>query len=117
MKNGYSKSSPNRILDIDLTGSNQLWVGDITYIKMPDGQWQYLSVVMDRYSRRIISWSLSDKQDAKLTVSTIDRAIRNRGYHEGLIFHSDKGTEYIANKYRQGLSRYGITQSMNRIRR
>ncbi len=116
MNNGYMKCFPNRIRGIQLTRTNQLWVGDVTYLKMHDGSWQYLSVIMDRYSRRIVSWSLSDKRDAKLTLASIKAAVKNRGRHRGLIFHSDKGVEYIAIKYRERLSRYGISQSMNRVK-
>lgn len=82
---------PCRITEIDLTGLNQLWVGDVTYLKMQDGSWQYLSVIMDRYSRRIISWSLSNSRDAQLALSALQRAVRNRGCHTELIFHSDRG--------------------------
>jgi len=53
--NAFVKASPNDIVDIKLSRPNQLWVGDVTYIKMPDGSWQYLSVIMGRYSRRIIA--------------------------------------------------------------
>jgi len=108
---------PCRITDIELTGENQLWVGDVTYLKMADGSWQYLAVVMDRYSRRIIGWSLSDRRDANLTCAALERAVRNRGHHDGLIFHSDRGTEYLAEKYRRRLHCYGIDQSMNRVKR
>lgn len=112
----FLKASPNRTLDLDLKRPNELWVGDVTYIRMPDRSWQYLSVIMDRFSRRIIAWSLSDKRDANLTVSTIERAVRNRGSRRELIFHSDKGVEYIAKAFRKRLSRYGILQSMNRVK-
>src|SRR5690606_35950232 len=107
---------PCRIADIELNAPNQLWVGDVTYLKMDDGSWQYLSVIIDRFSRRIISWSLSERRDAQLTVSALQRAVRNRGYHPELIFHSDKGVEYMAGEYRKRLEQYGILQSMNRAK-
>lgn len=103
-----------KIQDMTPSAPNQLWVGDVTYLKMHDGSWQYLSVVMDRYSRRIIAWSISDRRDVQLTLSSIERAVRNRGHHKDIIFHSDRGVEYLANAYRERLRRYGITQSMNR---
>jgi len=112
----YVRKCPNRILDIELTAPNQLWVGDVTYLKLEDGTWQYLSVIMDRFSRRILSWSLSDRRDVKLTLSALGRAVRNRGHHEGLIFHSDRGVEYLAYKYRERLKRHGVEQSMNRVK-
>lgn len=107
---------PCRIADIELTAPHQLWVGDVTYLKMLDGSWQYLSVIMDRFSRRIISWSLSERRDAQLTISALQRAVRNRGHHDALIFHSDRGVEYMANDYRKKLGHYGISQSMNRAK-
>lgn len=114
VKSMFDKASPNRIHNLTIVRENQVWVGDVTYIKMPDGSWQYVSVILDKFSRRIIAWSLSDKRDATLTIATLDRAIRNRGHHQDLIFHSDKGVEYIAGGFRKRLARYGILQSMNR---
>lgn len=105
-----------KIEGIKLTRPNQLWVGDVTYIKLKDGSWQYLSVIMDRYSRKIVSWSLSNRRDVSLTLSSIDRAVRNRGHHPELIFHSDRGSEYLSGQYRERLRRYGINQSMNRFK-
>ena len=114
-KSVYDKASPNRIYEVKITGENQVWVGDVTYIRMPDDSWRYVSVILDKYSRRIVAWSLSDKRDVRLTIKTLERAVRNRGHHEGLIFHSDKGIEYVASSFRARLSRYGIVQSMNRV--
>jgi len=65
---------------------------------------------------RIISWSLSDRRDTNLTLASLERAVRNRGHHNGLIFHSDRGVEYLAYKYRDRLKRYGLEQSMNRVK-
>jgi transposase InsO family protein len=114
--NGFAKASPNRIVNMPIERLNQVWVGDITYIKLANGVWQYLSVIMDRFSRRIIAWALSDRRDAGLSVRTIDRAIKNRGYSSGVIFHSDKGSEYIATAFRERLASYDIEQSMNRVK-
>lgn len=114
--NGMTNTCPNLIINFDPIKENQLWVGDITYIKLPDNSWQYLSVIMDRYSRRIISWSLGDKRNAAITIATLERAMRNRGYNQNVIFHSDKGSEYIASSFRKRLHHYGIRQSMNRVK-
>ena len=75
------RKCPNRILDINLTAPNQLWVGDVTYIKLKDNSWRYLAVIMDRYSRRIVGWSLSDKRDMVLSLAALECATRNRGHH------------------------------------
>ena len=111
----FTRACPNRIVNLQPTAPNQLWVGDVTYLKLEDGSWQYLSVIMDRFSRRIIGWSLSAFRDAELTATTLKHAIRKRGCHQHLLFHSDRGTEYLAKKFRKRLANYGIEQSMNRV--
>lgn len=112
----FVRKCPNRILDIELTAPNQLWVGDVTYIKLSNGDWRYLTVIMDRYSRRIVGWPLSEKRNMSLTLAALERVTRNRGHHQDLIFHSDRGIEYLAYRYRKRLKHYGITQSMNRVK-
>jgi len=66
---------------------NQIWVGDITYLSVA-GQWRYLAVVMDQYSRRILAWGLGATRDTCLTRAVFDAAIRRRRTLPGLIFHS-----------------------------
>jgi putative transposase len=112
---GFFTSIPNRQLDLSATGPDQVWVGDITYVKVA-GAWRYLAVVMDRYSRRIIGWSLSAAKDARLTLAAFNYAVRNRHPRPGLIFHSDRGVEYAAYAFRNRLAALGIVQSMNRPR-
>lgn len=112
--NGSTHPSPNIVSDLLVSRPDQVWVGDVTYIKLDDGKWRYLSVIMDRYTRQIISWSVSKARDAALTCGTLRRAMRNRGYPRGVIFHSDKGSEYIATEFKRLLSVYGVQQSMNR---
>ena len=108
---------PCRITGMEVTRENQLWVGDVTYIKLRDDSWQYLCTIMDKFSRRIIAWSLSDVRDGNLTLACLERAVRNRGHHEGLIFHSDRGVEYLVGRYQERLRHYGIAQSMNRVKK
>lgn len=112
--NGSINASPNLIHELDVNQPNQVWVGDITYIKLENGDWLYLSAIMDRFTRQLISWSVGPRRDAALTCRTLSRAIRNRNYPNGVIFHSDKGSEYIANSFRKKLAYYDIKQSMNR---
>lgn len=112
----FLKASPNRIYDLVPDRVNQVWVGDITYIRMPDDSWQYLSVIMDRFSRRIVAWALGSRRDAALTSRTLAQAMKNRSAPKELIFHSDKGVEYIAISFRKKLKHYGIEQSMNRVK-
>jgi putative transposase len=106
-------SIPNRQLDRIATGPDQVWVGDITYLKLGNA-WRYLATVMDKYSRRIIGWSLSKNKDANLTLSALNRAVHNRRPGPGLVFHSDRGIEFAAFCFRERLQQRGFVQSMNR---
>jgi putative transposase len=69
---------------------------------------------MDRYSRRIVGWSLSPRKDARLTLTALDRAVANRRPRPGVIFHTDRGIEYAAYAFRRRLAALGFVQSMNR---
>lgn len=109
----FYTSIPNQQLDRIATGADQLWVGDITYLKVGT-HWRYLSTVMDKYSRRIIGWSLSKNKDANLTLAALNRAVWNRRPGPGLIFHSDRGIEFAAFAFRERLQLLGFVQSMNR---
>ena len=112
---GFFTSIPNRQLDRLATGPDQVWVGDITYLKVA-GAWRYLAVVMDRYSRRIIGWSLGPTKDARLTLRALNHAVVHRCPRSGVIFHSDRGVEYAAYAFRNRLAALGFVQSMNRPR-
>jgi transposase InsO family protein len=111
----FFTSIPNRERESDqpLARLNQVWVGDVTYLKVA-GQWRYLAVVMDKHSRRIVGWSVSSVRDTALTLQALNHAVRNRKPARGLIFHSDRGSEYAAHDYRKRLSKLGFVQSMNR---
>ena len=109
----FYTSIPNRVHEKKETGPDQVWVGDLTYVRV-GGKWRYLAVVMDRYSRRIVGWSLGVNKDAKLTLRALNNAIARRRLEEGLIFHSDRGVEYGAYECRARLAALGILQSMNR---
>lgn len=109
----FFTSVPNRIRKLKISAADQVWVGDITYLKVA-GTWRYLAVVMDRYSRRIVGWCLGLHKEAKLTVCALNRALIRRRPGDGLIFHSDRGIEYAAFEFRTRLAAVGIVQSMNR---
>ena len=105
---------PNRLdRKFNVEQMNQVWCGDITYI-WAGSRWVYLAVVLDLYSRRVVGWALSNKPDAALVVSALDRAYEQRGKPKGIMFHSDQGSQYGSIKFRQQLWRYQITQSMSR---
>lgn len=74
--------------------------------------WKYLSVVMDLYSRMIIAWKVYDSLNENIIIRAIETAVKNRNPQSGLIFHSDRGTQYCSTRVRNTLQCYGISQSM-----
>lgn len=94
--------------------TNQVWVADITYIKVRDN-YKYLSVIMDLYSRRILSWSLTDSRTTEDTAKMLKRAIRERQPDEGLIFHTDRGIEFTGKGFRNVLKKHNMRSSVNRL--
>lgn len=94
---------------------NQQWAGDVTYLKI-NGEWSYLAVIIDLFSRNIVGWELSQTRTADLTVSALKKALLHRDVKPGLIFHSDRGAEYGAYQFQDELRRAGIRPSMNRPR-
>jgi transposase InsO family protein len=109
----FYASIPNQQLEKIATAPDQVWVGDVTYLKVGK-VWRYLAVVMDKYSRRVIGWSLGKARDANLTIAALNRAVFNRRRASGVIFHTDRGIEYAAYAFRKRLGRLGFIQSMNR---
>lgn len=107
---------PNRIVDLETRRVNQVWVGDVTYLKS-GGRWRYLAVVLDRHSRRVLGWHLGLRKEPGLTMEALQRALTGRRVIRRLIFHSDRGVEYAAYAYRTRLAALGIVQSMRRRRR
>ena len=99
--------------EFDVEAPNQVWCGDITYI-WAQGKWHYLAVVLDLYARRVVGWALSEKPDADLVVKALDVAYEQRGKPQGLLFHSDQGSQYASRQLRQRLWRYRMRQSMSR---
>jgi len=95
------------------TGINQQWVADLTYIKV-NNKWHYLATVMDLYSRKIIGWSLGCKKNVELTTAALKHAIRKRQPAKGVLFHTDRGTEYRAYGIRAILKRHHMIASTNR---
>ena len=92
---------------------NLVWVSDITYIKA-DGKWYYLCIVMDLYSRKVISWHISANADAALTITAFRKAYQKRNAPYGLMFHSDRGTQYTAFSFRQLLDALHVVQSFSK---
>jgi len=106
---------PNLARGITLTGINQLWVSDITYIHLLH-EHVYLAVIIDVYSRKCIGWALSRRIDANLVLSALNMALKERRQLgiQGLIHHSDQGVQYACNEYVNLLEESGIKVSMSR---
>jgi len=96
-----------------LTGVDQLWIADITYIRLEE-EFVYLAVILDAFSRRVIGWHLAAEMDVSLTLSALQMALRQRTVGPGLVHHSDRGVQYAAHDYTQLLKDNAIEISMSR---
>ena len=101
---------PNRLWEARVTRPNQAWVGDITYLRVRSG-WRYLTIVMDQYSRRILAWTLTRRRTGAVTCAALAVALRRRRPPRALIFHSDRGSEYMGAVFCAFVARRGLLQS------
>jgi putative transposase len=107
------KPSPNLLLDQPLPEKpNKVWAGDITFITTAGG-WMYLAVVIDLCSRKVVGWALADHMRTELVSAALQQALGSRDPAPGLIFHSDRGSQYGSGAYRQLLNQAGLRQSMS----
>lgn len=104
---------PNLAETMVLTGVNQLWRADITYIRLAD-EFVYLAVILDAYSRRVIGWALDRSLEDSLTIMALEMALRQRGAPAGRVHHSDRGVQYASRAYSGILEKHGIRISMSR---
>ncbi len=95
------------------TKPNQIWVSDITYIWTLEG-WMYLTCVLDLYSRKVVGWSMSSRMTKEFVMEALEMAIRHRCPRDELLHHSDRGSQYASEAYRELLLRNGIACSMSR---
>lgn len=104
---------PNLVPRLILNGINQLWVADITYIRLRE-TFLYLAVILDAYSRKVIGWELGDTLEAGLAVAALKRALAQRSIEPGIMHHSDRGVQYAAHDYVALLESQGFLISMSR---
>jgi transposase InsO family protein len=104
---------PNLARDMQLTAPNQLWVADITYIRLQD-EFVYLAVILDSFSRLVIGWELDQTLETRLVLGALDRALERRAVPDGAVHHSDRGVQYCSGEYVSRLQERGFVISMSR---
>jgi transposase InsO family protein len=106
--------APN-VLEREFTAEapNKVWVTDVTYIATDEG-WLYLAAILDLFSRRVVGWATSATNDRLLALDALDRALCARKPRPGLLHHSDRGSPYASEDYREALRRRGLVASMSR---
>ena len=113
VENTKAKASENILKgNFSSEKENRIWTSDITYIWTKQG-WLYLAVIMDVYSRKIVGWSLCSSLSAELVIKALMMAILHRNPEQGIIFHSDRGSQYTSSSVREMLKSYQMTQSMS----
>ena len=104
---------PNLAKDLKVNALNQLWVADITYIRLQQ-EFVYLAVILDSFSRRVIGWALGKTLESDLALAALRMAIRRGRVQPGLVHHSDRGSQYASRAYTDLLNQHGIRISMSR---
>jgi len=107
------KVYPNLAGEMSLTGVDQLWVADITYIRLRE-EFIFLAVILDAYSRRVIGWALDRTIEDDLTLAALRMALASRSVRPGLVHHSDRGSQYASKDYTGLLKDRGVKISMSR---
>ena len=107
------KIYPNLAREMVMTGVDQLWVGDITYIRLRE-EFVFLAVILDGYSRRVIGWALDRTLEDSLTLTALRMALSQRVVVPGLVHHSDRGSQYASAEYTDLLQANGVCISMSR---
>lgn len=103
----------NLVRGFEPTAANQLWVADLTYVRLREA-FVYLAVILDAWSRRVVGWALGESLEAELAVSALRRALSDRSVARGIIHHSDRGIQYCSQAYVDLLRQAGFAISMSR---
>lgn len=113
-KRKHSDSVADNLVNMQFNpeAPNQVWAGDVTYLRTHEG-WCYLAIVMDLHSRRIIGWHVSSRMTTTLVKKAMEMAIRLRQPSKGVIFHSDRGSQYTSKRFKKLLNEHGILASMS----
>lgn len=103
---------PNLVARTELTRVDQVWLSDITYLRLPSG-FCYLAAILDAYSRKVVGWSISKNIDAALVLDALSKALESRHPGEGWIHHSDQGVQYACRGYMEAVQAAGGSPSMS----
>ena len=98
---------------VGIGATNRVWAGDITYLPTREG-WLYLAVVLDLASRRVVGWSMASTMQRSLVIDALRMALKRRRPRRGMLFHSDRGSQYASQDYRDVLKECGMIPSMSR---
>ena len=108
--------APNRLKRVfKASKPNAVWVGDVTFVQTRSG-WLYLSILIDLYARKVVGWSMGNRNDGQLVKDSLNMAITHRQPEPGLIHHTDRGATYAMRDYRDQLKAHGLISSMSRKR-
>ena len=115
-KRKHSDSVADNLLDqqFNPTQSNQVWAGDVTYLRTHQG-WMYLAIVMDLHSRRIVGWAISKRMTVSLVEQALQMALTLRKPARGVMFHSDRGSQYTSKQFQKLLRMNGRVASMSSV--
>jgi len=112
-RRGHMEVHVNLAGRMKVTGINQLWVADITYVRL-NWEFVYLAVVLDRFSRRVVGWALDRTLSSRLPLAALANALQDRKPGPGLVHHSDRGVQYLHGNYVATLRKYSIIASVSR---
>lgn len=104
---------PNLLRDVQPDGPNQVWVADLTYLRL-EREFAYLAVILDAWSRKVVGYAVSHVLDARLPLAALEAALESRRPPPGLLHHSDRGVQYASRRYRERLAEAGLRGSMSR---